>query len=976
MSPGPTDAEVAGEPLVPDLVEIAVPRGGRAVVVSDLHLSDPVTDAARNCTSELMGVLDRWDGPGVVVIAGDGFELLAGPDPNIHRVLDAHAELAAKLQAFGAGGKDRHVVVLSGNHDGPIAWDPDVVAALRDRVGATEIAIAVDLVLDTGEGPQRVHVVHGNQDDHYNAFIDVRSPIDTPMGHHVVRDVLPQLEKADKPGGLLQGIEWLNDSTQVTEMLASRMLYRKVGNRLWWLAAPFIAAVFLRLVTFLPGVDDLLRNHAERWLIGMGLALVIVLVVAAIATALTMLKVHHELSHELGTHTGVASHNAMARERAARMITAGYAGMVSGHTHDPELSVVGTGFYANSGCGVVTVGAHPARFGLPRPFLAFRRCSRVEIAAFDLLEVRLVVGDTPVRSTSFLERLVATPVTDTPSTPKVVASLPGGATWPTDPGRLVSWVRRRRVRRVAAFLLVVGGAINVITVLLPTLGHRLHNVDEVVPVHVPRAAGVLAILGGMAMIGLARPLRRGYRPAYVATLIVLTVATIALLLRSLHVEQALLTAALGVWLGMEHHQFRVVPAGRRRWVAWGVSFGVGALVVATALAVAFDRSDRLTRDVVAVGIGAMVLLAFVAARASRRGTTSPADHAANLEQARTIVKEYGGDTLDYFALRDDKEILFTGHGLVAYTVLDRIMLVSPDPICPPEERADAWADAMDHADTNGWGISVLAANASWLPTYHDAGLHDLYIGDEAIVDCQVFTLQGKSMKSLRGAHNRMVKGGYRVEVVDPLTVEPALREQLLALMTETRRGDVERGFSMTLSRMFDPRDTGLLLAICFDADGTPKAFNQYVPAWAVGGYSLDVMRRTADKDAPNGLTDFVIIETIAWMRDRHMRGLGLNFATMRAVLAGEEGSGPWRKVERKTLHHFSDTMQIESLWKFNQKYDPTWRPRYVVTDSLVSQPRAGLAIARAESVFEIPVAGSLLKAPRPDPAAELQSTQP
>jgi lysylphosphatidylglycerol synthetase-like protein (DUF2156 family) len=184
-------------------------------------------------------------------------------------------------------------------------------------------------------------------------------------------------------------------------------------------------------------------------------------------------------------------------------------------------------------------------------------------------------------------------------------------------------------------------------------------------------------------------------------------------------------------------------------------------------------------------------------------------------------------------------------------------------------------------------------------------------------------------------------------------------------MTETRQGDGERGFSMALGRMFDPADTGLLLAVCVDADGAPKAFNQYVPAPAVDGYSLDVMRRTADPDAPNGLTDFVIIETIDWMRQRGMRGLGLNFATMRAVLAGELGTGPWRAVERKTLHHFSDTMQIESLWKFNQKYDPTWRPRYVVTDCLFDRPRAAAAIARAESVFELPVVGPLLKGASP-----------
>jgi lysylphosphatidylglycerol synthetase-like protein (DUF2156 family)/UDP-2,3-diacylglucosamine pyrophosphatase LpxH len=946
-----TDGPGRAAPLAPDLIEVAVPRGGRVVVVSDLHLSSPVTDASRNCTSELIGVLDRWEGPGVLVIAGDGFELLAGPNPNIHLVLDAHAEFAAAVKAFPAGGPDRRVVVLSGNHDGPIAWDPDVVAALRDRLGATDIAVAVDVVLDTGDGPQRVHVVHGNQDDHYNAFIDVRSSIDTPMGHHVVRDVLPQLEKADKPGGLLEGVPWLNDTSQVTEMVASRLLYRKVGNRLWWLAAPFLAAVSLRLVTFLPGVDRLLQHHAERWLVGLGLALVLVLVVAALATTLTMLRVHHALSEELATHTGTASHNAAARERAARMIAGGYAGMISGHTHDPELSVVGSGFYANSGCGVVTVGAHPARFGLPRPFLAFRRCSRVELAAYDVLVVRVVVGDTPVRPSSLLERLVAKPVTDTPVTPRVVAALPGGATWPTDPGRLVSWVRRRRVRRIAALLLVAAGVMNVITALLPTLSQRLDDVERIVPLHVPRAASVLAILGGLAMIGLARPLRRGYRPAYVTTLVVLAVVAFTQVLRSLHWEQAVLTAALAGWLLLEHRHFRVAPAGQRRWTAWGVSLAVAALVFATSLALALDRSQRLTRDVIAFAVGTMVLLAFLTTRASRGRRISAADRATNLERARAIVEEHGGGTLDYFALRDDKDMLFTGQGLVAYTVLDRIMLVSPDPICSSDGRAEAWADAMDHADTNGWGISVLAADASWLPTYHDAGMHDLYIGDEAIVDCQAFSLEAPAAMSLRNSHDRLATAGYRVEVMDPRAVAPTLKDRLLALVAATPDGDEERGFSMTLGRLFDPADTGLLLAVCFDGEGAPQAFNQYVPTAALGGYALDVMRRAAD--APDGVSDFVVIETIAWMRARQLPGLGLGFAPLRAVLAGDDGDGPWRRLERTVARHIGD-----GRGRSDEKYDPRWRPRYVVTDSILNRPRAGLAIARAESLFDAPVGRS------------------
>ena len=35
------------------------------------------------------------------------------------------------------------------------------------------------------------------------------------------------------------------------------------------------------------------------------------------------------------------------------------------------------------------------------------------------------------------------------------------------------------------------------------------------------------------------------------------------------------------------------------------------------------------------------------------------------------------DTLDYFALRDDKSWLFSGNTLIAYSVINRVMLVSP-----------------------------------------------------------------------------------------------------------------------------------------------------------------------------------------------------------------------------------------------------------------------------------------------------------
>jgi lysylphosphatidylglycerol synthetase-like protein (DUF2156 family) len=152
------------------------------------------------------------------------------------------------------------------------------------------------------------------------------------------------------------------------------------------------------------------------------------------------------------------------------------------------------------------------------------------------------------------------------------------------------------------------------------------------------------------------------------------------------------------------------------------------------------------------------------------------------------------------------------------------------------------------------------------------------------------------------------------------------------------------------------------------------AFIQYVPAPGIDGYSLDLMRRD-DGEHPNGLMDFAIVETIKQLPELGRHGLGLNFATMRAVLAGEAGEGISQRIQAWLLRRMSGSMQIESLWRFNAKYDPRWQPRYALYDSTEHALPAAMAIARAESFWELPVIGRLLVpgSDRADPAAPQQA---
>jgi len=340
------------------------------------------------------------------------------------------------------------------------------------------------------------------------------------------------------------------------------------------------------------------------------------------------------------------------------------------------------------------------------------------------------------------------------------------------------------------------------------------------------------------------------------------------------------------------------------------------------------------------------------------GRAVPARYAAEI-RARDIVRRHGTGTLDYFALRDDKQWFFHRDSLVAYAVYGGVCLVSPDPIGPVSERGHVWDAFRRYCDRNGWGVAVMAAAEEWLPIYRDSGMRHLYIGDEAVVDLEGFSLSGGKMKGLRQAVNRVERYGYTVRFLDPSRLSPDEGAPLVDLMGRNRRGEHERGFSMMLGRLFDPKDKGLLLTVVHGPDDRPVAVCQFVPSLAIEGYSLDLMRRDPG-DHPNGLIDYALCSTIFHLADQGVRGLSLNFAAFRSVLDGERGEGTFTRVERWTLKRLSGILPIESLWNFNAKYQPSWLPRHLVYPGPESFVPVVAAILRAESITEIPVLGRFL----------------
>ncbi len=558
--------------------------------------------------------------------------------------------------------------------------------------------------------------------------------------------------------------------------------------------------------------------------------------------------------------------------------------------------------------------------------------------------------------------------------------------------------RRNHARRVAAALIAVVGLLNLVSALIPPARPRLRLLLDALPVEAPQTASFLTSAAGIGLLLLGRGVRKGQRHAWTLAVGLMSLSVVLHLVKGLDVEEALVAAAVLGYL-LVHREAFTAPADRAsisRAAAAVATGGALALVMGTITALWLpDGSHMSVRDAFLACAERLVGLSTIDIPARREHFLTPALGGVGLTlavfagwllfrpvlrlrtpgateeflRARSIVARHGGDTLAYFALRDDKERWYHLDSMVAYAVHNGVCLISPDPIGPVSQRAEVLQEFQQFASERAWNIAVMAAAEDWLPIYRRAGLHDLYIGDEAIVDCRTFSLEGGKKKGLRQAVNRIAKYGYTIEFRDPSSLSDSIRAELRALMTESRRGEVERGFSMTLGRVFEARDTGLLLAICRGPHGAAAAFCQYVPAAGIGGYSLDLMRRSEAEDHPNGLTDFVVVRTIEYLRDAGFARLGLNFAVMRSVLS-EEPAGLGQRAQRRVLGWLSDSMQIESLWKYNAKFEPEWRPRYGVYDSLEGFVPAAFAIAKAESFWELPIVGRFLQPDEPPPAGE------
>ncbi|MEU7068937.1 phosphatidylglycerol lysyltransferase domain-containing protein [Streptomyces narbonensis] len=326
------------------------------------------------------------------------------------------------------------------------------------------------------------------------------------------------------------------------------------------------------------------------------------------------------------------------------------------------------------------------------------------------------------------------------------------------------------------------------------------------------------------------------------------------------------------------------------------------------------------------------------------------------ERLRALLDKQGDrDSLGYFALRREKSVVWSPSekAAIAYRVVGGVSLASGDPIGDPEAWPGAIEPWLAEAREHGWIPAVMGASEEAGVIYARHGLDALELGDEAIVETDEFTLDGRAMRTVRQAFNRVKRAGYEVRIRRHEDIPAPEMDELLRKADDWRDGATERGFSMALGRLGDPRDGRCVMLECTDGQGELRAVLSFVP-WGPKGLSLDLMRR--DRDSENGLMEFMVIELLQRAKEIGITQVSLNFAMFRSVFerGSKLGAGPVLRMWRSLLSFFSRWWQIESLYRANAKYRPIWEPRFMLFEKSADLLRIGLAAGRAEGFLEAP----------------------
>jgi phosphatidylglycerol lysyltransferase len=519
--------------------------------------------------------------------------------------------------------------------------------------------------------------------------------------------------------------------------------------------------------------------------------------------------------------------------------------------------------------------------------------------------------------------------------------------------------------RILPVVLLFGlGLVDIASVLTPAIAERVKLLNNFLPAQALQISNQLMLLIGLLQLITSVFLFRSLRNAWYVAIFLCMLSIIGNLTKALDFEEAILAATVLLALILTRRQYYVKSNRDLQNFNLGVALCIFAGVTIYGVAgfyfldqrhfridFSFVQSVTSTFDnfilLNSVGIvpytklahlfltsinlfgASSIVLVFYAFLKPFLFENDALDH--DWQLAKALVVRHGKSPVDYFKTYADKLLYFPTHheGFIAYRTAGNFAIVLEEPVCAADDavKLEILKEFEAFCKEQGLKPAYYRVDPGSLPIFEEMGKKNIIIGEEARVELEAFSLEGKDRKSMRNAVNSVLKKGFLIKIYEAPIKEGLL--QKLHHVSDNWLKSLEREEMVFSQGLFDAEELKDQTIITVEnEDERVVAFLNIIPDYVKNEATYDLIRKT--EDAPAGCMDILIIELINYFKAKGFKHVNLGMAPMSGIGEGRNFPEKTMKFAYEKIRQFK---HYRGLRDFKEKFDPAWEEKYLVYDT-------------------------------------------
>lgn len=521
--------------------------------------------------------------------------------------------------------------------------------------------------------------------------------------------------------------------------------------------------------------------------------------------------------------------------------------------------------------------------------------------------------------------------------------------------------RQLLARIVPAIAIFILGWINIISVATPPLAERMKLEKVYIPLEAVHASKLMVLMLGIALIVTAAYLIKGMRAAWIAGLIFSSLSFIGHIGKALDYEEALLSLFIFLVLIFNGRQYRIKTSAK--WVRiglttflvafisvcvfdflsfylidkrhFGIDFTWSQSIYHTAKSFLLFSDDHLKpltnfgRDFLNIihflGFSSWLLLIYALLK-PRIIYNENEDNDILYEKAKELLAEYGNSPVDYFKISPDKQLFFSEltDAFIAYRIANDFAVVLEAPVCAEEDKRDVIEEFERYCKTKGLKAVYYRVDENNIHYFNNLKKQKMFIGQEAIMDIDIFKLEGKDKKSLRNGLNSLQKKGYTTNLFNAPQDDNFLNE--LQDVSDEWLEKFDKKEIVFSQGMFDKEviKEQAIIAVKDEA-GKVLAFLNIIPDYTPEECTYDLIRRRLD--SPGGCMDAMIVKLWEYAKEKNIKYLNLGLIPLSGNTAPDNTA---EQIMKFASQRVGSLKHYQTLRSFKEKYATIWANKYLV----------------------------------------------